>query len=82
MLNEFTCAFLRSERRPVIPRGGRLLLAEQPNQRKEVKTMTYVKPEITVLGDAASLIQGGSSNNKEPGGAQPGQLTSDCDIDD
>src|SRR5258708_34110123 len=37
-----------------------------PTERKEVKTMTYVKPEIEVLGDAGRVIQGSKRTNSEP----------------
>jgi hypothetical protein len=37
------------------------------SKRKEVKTMTYEKPEVIVLGDSAKLIQGGKIHKNESG---------------
>jgi hypothetical protein len=48
---------------------------------KEVKTMTYNKPEIAVLGEAPRLIQGGKSIGGDDGSlSNPG--TTDCELDD
>jgi hypothetical protein len=35
--------------------------------RKEVRWMTYQKPEVAVLGDAAHLIQGSKTNSTDTG---------------
>ena len=43
--------------------------AEKEWNRKEVKTMTYTKPEITRLGEAAELICSGESMLKLGNGA-------------
>jgi hypothetical protein len=48
-------------------------------KRKEVTTMTYQKPELTVLGEAARLIQGsksGGTDHPDP------QTVLDCELDD
>jgi hypothetical protein len=39
--------------------------------------MTYEKPEVTLLGDSAQLIQ---ANSKDPGDSTG--ANSDCDLDD
>lgn len=44
--------------------------------------MTYTKPEITVLGDAAHLILNGSGSSFEPGKLAAGSQTTDGDLDD
>ena len=46
--------------------------------------MTYSKPEVTVLGDAASLILSGSGENFETGTGKsvPGGIDSDGELDD
>ncbi|OLD81642.1 MAG: hypothetical protein AUF67_07415 [Acidobacteria bacterium 13_1_20CM_58_21] len=36
-------------------------------KRKEVKIMSYVKPEVAVLGDATSVILGHKQQAQEPG---------------
>ncbi len=44
-------------------------------ERKEVRAMTYTKPEIATLGDAALLIQGskpGSNDSGAPSTKAPG----------
>jgi hypothetical protein len=48
--------------------------------RKGVKTMTYSKPEITSLGDAARLIQGSRQNSGEISDGL--QQVGDCELDD
>jgi len=46
-----------------------VLLAVVNSQRgKEVNTMTYNKPEIELLGDAALTIQETEANSKHPTG--------------
>ena len=45
--------------------------------------MTYSKPEVAVLGEAAVLVQGTRQKGKEPVGPNDGlQLISDCEFDD
>ena len=42
--------------------------SDQPlEKRKEVKIMSYVKPEVAVLGDATSVILGRKQQAQEPG---------------
>jgi hypothetical protein len=57
-----------------------VLLAEQLYLTQEggEKTMTYDKPEVSVLGDASSLIQGGKHGVME--GDQ--EISSDAELDD
>jgi hypothetical protein len=56
-----------------------LLCKEYSNLRgKEVRTMTYVKPEVVVLGDANDLIQ---ATNKSGSGESPSG-TSAYDLDE
>ncbi len=43
------------------------------SQRKEVKTMTYSKPEIVVLGEANDVIQGSKAVPHEPSGVPIGR---------
>jgi hypothetical protein len=40
-------------------------------QRKEVKTMNYEKPEISVLGDASRVILGTVKNDASTDGQLP-----------
>jgi hypothetical protein len=42
--------------------------------------MTYSKPEVAVLGEAASLIQGSKAGSGDPGGLPIG--VTDCELDD
>lgn len=44
--------------------------------------MTYSKPEIAVLGDAARIIQGSKSGSGDPGGVEAQIGASDCELDD
>jgi len=44
--------------------------------------MTYGKPEIAVLGDAAQLIQGGKIMGGSDGQPVFNQPTSACELDD
>ena len=41
--------------------------------------MTYSKPAIAVLGDAASVIQGGKVQSHD---IAPGLFAADCELDD
>ncbi|HEU0046032.1 MAG TPA: hypothetical protein VFQ43_00340 [Nitrososphaera sp.] len=42
--------------------------------------MTYNKPEVTVLGEAGYLIQGGKQDSSEPAG--DAFQVPDCELDD
>jgi hypothetical protein len=53
-----------------------------PCERKEVKKMNYSKPEITVLGNAASVIHGSKQSGSESIQPQNLVLVSDCELDD
>jgi hypothetical protein len=43
--------------------------------------MTYSKPEVTILGDAALVIQGSKSSQLDQGTSQTLQMA-DCEFDD
>ncbi len=44
--------------------------------------MTYVKPEVVVIGEAADLIRGsGKSISMDAGSSMP-LVVSDCELDD
>lgn len=50
--------------------------------RKGVKTMTYSKPDITVLGEAAWLILGSSGKHFEPDKMTPVGASLDGELDE
>jgi hypothetical protein len=43
--------------------------------------MTYQKPEVAVLGDAAHLVQGSKHNSVDDGSLTSNGVT-DCELDD
>jgi hypothetical protein len=43
--------------------------------------MNYRKPEVAVLGQAASIIQGAKPHKPDAGSSAPGNVT-DCELDD
>jgi hypothetical protein len=44
--------------------------------------MTYNKPEVTVLGDAANLIQGSKQQQGDAGSLTVQLRIADCELDD
>jgi hypothetical protein len=59
--------------------GQTSFASKSTNQRgKEVRSMVYEKPELFVLGEAASLIQG----SKIAPGEGLGRQSPDCEFDD
>jgi hypothetical protein len=44
--------------------------------------MTYVKPEIAVLGDATDAIRGRQTGNEAPPNQLLPTIVSDCELDD
>lgn len=53
-------------------KGWQLIQEQPPTLRKEVPKMEYRKPELSVLGDANTLVQSDKSRVLDPPSANPG----------